>query len=75
MLNNMLMKAYVWATNKRAELAEEQAQGVVEYALVLGVVVVALFLAFMFADLQGALGEALDALTGAFGTDTSPPTS
>jgi Flp pilus assembly pilin Flp len=69
MLSNLALKAYVWATNKRAELEQEEGQTLIEYTLIIGVVVVAIFGAMMLTGLDGAISGAIASLVGVFTTD------
>jgi Flp pilus assembly pilin Flp len=63
----MFDRFYAWATALIAETKNESGQTLVEYALVLAVIVVALLLASTTGALQGAITGAYGAITGAFG--------
>jgi Flp pilus assembly pilin Flp len=54
-------------------LKSEDGQTFVEYALVLSVIVVALFLAFTYAGLSDAITGAVEAITDAFDTTPAAP--
>lgn len=57
-INNKLVGLHLWATEKSA--GREEGQGTTEYAVVLGVIVVAIVVAFNTANVGAVIGQLVD---------------